>query len=183
METAQHPWLSGLFGDPEIEAILSPEAELSRMLQIEAAWTRTIAPKADAERIAAAILAAPIQPQDLKDGTKRDGLPVPDLIRLLKAQLHKEDQPWLHQGLTSQDVMDTALMISLQDIMPILIARLGTLIDALDALTKRDGERRLMAVTRMQHALPIAVQDKIEACRRPLITLAKQMPVNEGSPA
>ncbi|MDZ7823250.1 MAG: hypothetical protein U5K75_03880 [Ahrensia sp.] len=34
-----------------------------------------------------------------------------------------------------------------------------------------------MAVTRMQHALPIAVQDKIEAWKRPLIRLAEQMPV------
>jgi 3-carboxy-cis,cis-muconate cycloisomerase len=171
----QHPWLSGLFGDPEMAALLSPEAELSRMLRIEAAWTSTIAPKDDAERIANAILTAPIRPEDLAEGTARDGVPVPNLVRLLTAHLEEADQDWVHKGLTSQDVIDTSLMLMLKAALPILTDRLGTLIATLDALTRRDGARSLMAATRMQAALPITTSDRIGAWTHPLLRLSEQM--------
>lgn len=171
-----HPWLSGLFGDPELAAILAPEAELARMLQIEAAWTRVIAPKPDAERVAAAMLAAPIRTEDLKNGTARDGLPVPELVQRLKAHLSQQDHRWLHKGLTSQDVIDTSLMMALQDALPLLAQRLANLSDALSALSERDGSRGLMAATRMQAALPITTSDRIAAWARPLSWLSDQMP-------
>lgn len=172
----QHSWLSGLFGDPEMAALLTPDAELSRMLQVEAAWTSTIAPKEDAERIANAILTAPIRPEDLIDGTARDGLPVPDLVSRLYTHLHEADHRWLHHGLTSQDVIDTSLMLTLQGALPLLISRLEDLIGVLEKLSLRDGERSLMATTRMQAALPITTSDRITAWTRPLLRLSEQMP-------
>ncbi|MEO1701668.1 MAG: 3-carboxy-cis,cis-muconate cycloisomerase [Pseudomonadota bacterium] len=171
----QHPWLSGLFGDPEMAALLSPEAELSRMLRVEAAWTAAIAPKEDEERITNAIMTAPIRPDDLTDGTARDGLPVPDLVRLLKAHLEEADQPCLHKGLTSQDVIDTSLILMLKAALPILTKRIRTLIAALDALNRRDGARSLMAATRMQAALPITASDRIGAWTRPMLRLSDPM--------
>ena len=170
-----HPWLGGLFGDPEMAALLAPEAELSRMLQVEAAWTRAIAPHDAAERIAGAVLTASIRPADLAEGTARDGVPVPDLVRLVKAHLGEADHVWVHKGLTSQDVIDTSLMLMLKAALPILTGRLGTLIAALDSLTRRDGTRSLMAATRMQAALPITVSDRIDAWTRPLPRLSEQM--------
>ena len=171
----QHPWLSGLFGDPEIAALLTPEAELSRMLRVEAAWTKTIAPHDNAERIANAILTAPIRPEDLAEGTARDGVPVPDLVRLLKADLEDSDHDCVHQGLTSQDVIDTSLMLMLKSALPILTERLETLLATLDALNSRDGARSLMAATRMQAALQITASNRIGAWTRPLSRLSEQM--------
>jgi 3-carboxy-cis,cis-muconate cycloisomerase len=172
----QHPWLSGLFGDPELAAILAPEAELSRLLQVEAAWTRVIASRPDAERVASAIFAAPVRPEDLKQGTARDGLPVPELVHRLKAHLPDEDHGWVHQGLTSQDVIDTSLMMALQQALPLLARRLADLCDTLDAVSQRDGARVLMAATRMQPAMPITTSDLIAAWTRPLSRLSDQMP-------
>lgn len=172
-----HPWLSGLFGDPDMAALLSPKADLSRMLRVEAAWTKTIAPTDDAERIANAILTAPIHPEELTDGTARDGVPVPDLVRLLKAHLADVDHDWVHKGLTSQDVIDTSLMLMLKAALPILTTRLETLIASLDALNSRDGARSLVAATRMQPALPITATDRIDAWTRPLIRHTEQMRV------
>lgn len=171
----QHPWLSGLFGAPEIAALLTPEAELSRMLRVEAAWTKTIAPHDNAERIANAILTAPIRPEDLAEGTARDGVPVPDLVRLLKADLEDSDHDCVHQGLTSQDVIDTSLMLMLKSALPILTERLETLLATLDALNSRDGARSLMAATRMQAALQITASNRIGAWTRPLSRLSEQM--------
>jgi 3-carboxy-cis,cis-muconate cycloisomerase len=172
----QHPWLGGLFGTPEMAALLTPEAELSRMLRIEAAWAGTLAPGDDAARIAEAILTAPIRPHDLAQGTARDGLPVPELVRRLKTHLAAADHAWLHTGLTSQDVIDTSLMLMLKSALPIVAARLDALIAALDASTRRDGARPLMAATRMQAALPITASDRIGAWTRPLLGMSRHLP-------
>lgn len=176
MDLWHHPWLSGLFGDTELASILSPEADIGRMLQVEAAWTRTIGCGPEAERIAAAILAVRLRTEDLKDGTARDGLPVPELVRCLKAQIPEEDHKWLHKGLTSQDVIDTSLMIALQDALPVLSQRLFRLSGALSILSERDGARSLMAATRMQAALPIKTSDRIAGWVRPLSRLLEHMP-------
>ena len=55
-----HPWLGALLGDDEARAIWSAEAELARMLRVEAAWSRALgevglADPAMAEAAAAAI--------------------------------------------------------------------------------------------------------------------------------
>lgn len=127
-----HPWLSGLFGDPELSKLLAPEAELARMLEVEAAWSSIIAPDTAKDRLAATILNAPIRPENLRDGMARDGVPVPALVRRLKAALAEDDHQWVHRGLTSQDVIDTSLTLALRDVLPVIEARLTRLITALD---------------------------------------------------
>ncbi len=171
-----HPWLSGLFGDTELSKLLAPEAELARMLEVEAAWSSIIAPDTAKDRLAATILNAPVRPENLRDGMARDGVPVPDLVRRLKAALAEDDHQWVHRGLTSQDVIDTSLTLALRDVLPVIQARLTRLITALDQLTARDGTRTLMGMTRMQPALPITVADRVAGWGRALRHLLDIMP-------
>ena len=56
-----------------------------------------------------------------------DGLPVPELVRCLKAQIYPELHGDIRRGLTSQDVMDTAFVLSLKDILPIFRQGLSAL--------------------------------------------------------
>lgn len=172
---ASHPWLGGLLGDAAIAEVLSPERNLTRMLRIEAAWTQTIAPAPDAERIAALIKAASITPADLAAGTARDGVPVPALVAHLRTMLLEEDHTWLHIGLTSQDVIDTALMLAIGECKPILVERTQQVVAGLDGIAARDGPRKMMAMTRMQPALPISVANRLLAWRRPLADLLHRL--------
>lgn len=180
---AHHPWLGGLLGDAAMAEILSPERDLVRMLRVEAAWTRTIAPAPDAERIAALIEAASISPSDLAAGSAQDGVPVPALVAKLKAALPEEDGRWLHAGLTSQDVIDTALMLTIGECAPLLVERMKETIAALDRVAARDGARHVMAMTRMQPALPITVADRISTWRRPLTHLLDHLEASAESAA
>jgi 3-carboxy-cis,cis-muconate cycloisomerase len=173
---AAHPWLGPLLGDSETAALFAPEADLARMLRIEAAWTRIIAPGDVGERVARKIAGAGIAPADLAAGTARDGVPVPALVALLKSGVAEDDRRWVHRGLTSQDVIDSALVLALQEAMPVIAARLSALLAALDVLAARDGARALMGVTRMQPALPISARARIASWRRPLAGLAEQLP-------
>lgn len=176
-----HPWLGGLFGDDEMSRVLSAEAELARMLAVESAWTRAIGKaqgiSADVyNSLAETIVTAPITPQDLRDGAARDGIPVPALVELIKRDVSADLHPLVHKGLTSQDVMDTSLMLALQRVFPILGSRLGRLLDALGTLNTRFGARSIMGYTRMQAALPITVGDRISGWERPLAVLQDRMP-------
>lgn len=166
-----HPWLGGHFGDEEALRFWSPEMQLSHMLAFEAAWSRALGAcgmvAADqAERDAAAIEALSPDIAGLRAGTAQDGLPVPALVKQLRtAHPHGAS---IHEGATSQDVIDTALSLTIRDHTDLLLARLNALSDALDTLAERFGGNPLMGRTRMQAALPITGADRIATWRLPL---------------
>lgn len=169
MGAATHAWWKGLVGDEEIAAIFAPEAEVQRFLLVEAAWTRALGHSAgasEAEHVAQAIEAAPITPGMLADGVARDGLPIPALVALLRERVNAEHADWVHKGLTSQDVMDTALVLALVDTLRCLSGRLMELDAQLADLKNRFGDATLMAFTRMQPALPTTVGEAIERWRQ-----------------
>ncbi len=102
----------------------------------------------------------------LREGTAQDGLPVPALSRALK-KAAGNDAKAVHAGATSQDVMDSALAMALRDTVALLDERMGALKAALDGLTKRTGDARIMGRTRMQAALPITAAHRIAAWGQP----------------
>ena len=167
-----HPWLGALLGDDEPRTIWSPEAELARMLRVEAAWSRALgeaglADPATAEAAAAAIERHRPDRDALARGTARDGLPIPALVRGLR-DAAGEHAGAVHRGATSQDVLDTALALAIRDTNDLLEARLEAMERALETLGRQHGTARLMGRTRMQAARPIAAGTRIAAWRAPL---------------
>ena len=172
-------WRNDLFGDSEVEAILSPDADVKRMLTVEAAWTRALGQSGaigleQSEDVARRIENASIDHAKLSEGSARDGLPVPTLVQQLKHLLDDVDEALIHSGLSSQDVIDTSLILALNAVLPIIEQRLNDVISALHQLRLRDGQRRLMAHTRMQPALPFRAADRIDNWTRPLLALSEQ---------
>ena len=174
-----HPWLRGLFGDAEAAAIWSPEAQLGHMLAFEAAYSRALeqaglVDAATAEAAARAIETFEPDLADLEAGTMRDGLPVPALVRQLRARCGV-DADAIHRGATSQDVLDTALALTLRATTTLLLSRLDALSDRLGALDAAFGARPLMGRTRMQAAMPITVSDRLAGWRGPLADHAERL--------
>ena len=166
-----HPWLGGLFDDPEARAIWSAERELERYLAFEAAWSRALGRTgrvdADrAERAARAIERWERDPSALRAGTATDGVPVPALVRALR-RAAGDDADAVHAGSTSQDVMDSALAATLRECSDLLEARIGALAGALDALGERFGQTPLTGRTRMQAARPVTARVRIDAWAAP----------------
>ncbi len=169
MSVFEHPWLSGLFADPEMQALWSAEAQLEHMLAFEAAWSRHghiagLWSAEDGAAAAAAVEATSIDPEDLAAGTARDGVCVPDLVRLLRAQAGDA----VHRGATSQDVIDTALARSMVAALDLLSQRVAKVGAGLNDLKGRFGDLPLMGRTRMQSAVEITCSDRIENWRLPL---------------
>ncbi|OWV61264.1 3-carboxy-cis,cis-muconate cycloisomerase [Rhizobium sp. N122] len=170
-----HPFLSGLVGDDEFAPYFSAEADIRAMLSFEAALARAEAahgliPAEAARKITEICAGFSPDLASLRSATARDGVVVPELIKQLRAEIGEEAAKSLHLGATSQDVIDTSLMIRLKAVVFLFTGRLSTIAGALDGLDRRFGRSRLMGHTRMQAAIPISVSDRLDAWRAPLET-------------
>ncbi len=105
----------------------------------------------------------------LKAGVARDGVVLPELVRQLRAAVGTPHDKAVHFGATSQDVIDTGLMLRLKAVIEHFDRQLAALIDAFAVLEDRFGARPLMGKTRMQAAIEISVADRVQAWREPLV--------------
>lgn len=120
--------------DDLVRGMLVVEAELLR------AWADL--ETRDAQAAAAAIEAAELDADALRDGLEADGVVVPELVRQLRASLAAAgvEAPRLHAGATSQDIVDSASMLRARDA---LAAVRADLVDAGTRLQRlADAERR-----------------------------------------
>lgn len=168
-----HPYLSGLLGDEEVASLFSAAAELEAMLAFEVALAKAeavegIVPHEAAHTIAEAARRFSPDVASLRQATARDGVVVPDLVRQLRAAVGEPHGKYVHVGATSQDVIDSSLMLRLARVLPIVGDRLAALDRHLGVLAGQFGSRPLMGRTRMQAAIPITAADRISAWRSPL---------------
>lgn len=169
-----HLWLGGLFADDEASSIWAPRQQLTHMLKFEAAFTRALGhvgsvPANIAGDLADKIEASQIDQDDLNRGCAKDGLPVPALVSQLR-RIAGDHLAAVHTGATSQDVMDTALALTLREFNTVLSVRLLKVISEIAALDERFGEQTVMGRTRMQAALPITVSDRLRTWSQPIQT-------------
>lgn len=164
---------SPLLSDPATRQLFSTEATLEGMLRFEQALTRGLAAcgvveRAAAESALAAMDSFQVDMAALSQGVVRDGLPVPEWTRQLKAHAGASAAAAIHIGATSQDLLDTSQSLALKQVNAILGERLTALLDGLGRLDASFGGNVMMGRTRMQAALPVSVSDRIGLWSRPL---------------
>lgn len=162
-----------LWRDEEIEGLFEPAAEIAALLQFEAALARSQSILGLVTANAAAKiekLCATFSPDmvALERGIARDGMVIPELVGQLRAALPKEHRDALHLRSTSQDAIDTCLILQLRAAIDILETRLGQSLISLEDLSNRFAEVPQMGRTRMQRALPLKAGDRIAAWSAPL---------------
>ena len=191
---ARTPLASVFTGDAEIAALFGAAAEIAAMLRFEAALARaeadvgTLAPDA-AEAIEAAIGGFAPDEAAIRAGMAKDGVPIPVLVKQLRAAVGEAHGGLVHRGATSQDAVDTGLALRLQEVLAILAGRVEALLALLEHLTETQGTTPLMAQTRMQAALPFTAADKLATWARPLAqhrdrlaALKSGLPLQLGGP-
>ena len=163
-----------LFGDPETAALFSDAAQLRAMLRVEAALARVegrlgVIPAAHAERIAEVAESLTIEPADLAPATARDGLPVPALVVALREAVGDEAAGSVHWGATSQDILDSALVLRLRDLLALFESRLAALTETLARQAEAHVGTVTAARTRRRQATPTTLGLKIAGWLVPLI--------------
>lgn len=153
-----------LMVDERVAEIMSDAGYVRRMLDFEAALARAegsvqVIPADAARAINEAI--GTLHADELAelvhavaDGTAKAGTPVISLVKLLTARVEAEGQSFVHWGATTQDVMDTALVLQLRDVFVVFGEGLQALGTALAMLAAEHRDTPMVARTVMQHALP-----------------------------
>lgn len=133
-------------------------ALLAALLRVEVAWARAlvatgIATDAEAAGVAAAAAGLDVDLPALTVATEAAGNPVVPLVELLRAAAGDAGGA-VHRGLTSQDVLDTALVLLARDAVARVRADLVTTGDALAALARTHRDDIAVARTLTQWAVP-----------------------------
>ena len=164
-----------LLQDGEVAELFNDAAEIRAMIRVEAALARVqgelgLIPGVSAREIHRAISEAQIDPASLAAATRRDGVPVPELVAALRAAMgSNEHAQYLHWGATSQYIMDTGLILRLQGICDLLEQRLKILLQALADKADVHAELPMAARTRAQIATPTCFGAVIAAWGSPLL--------------
>ncbi len=153
-----------MFGAPAMRAVFGDLAFLARCTEVEAALARAQARlgviPADAaapiSRAAAAIVEHPetLDLARLKRETENVGYPILPLVRQL-ADHTGEAGRWLHWGATTQDIMDTAVVLQIRAGLELIEQDLTAVRGHLADLARRHRDTPMAGRTHLQHALPI----------------------------
>jgi 3-carboxy-cis,cis-muconate cycloisomerase len=152
--------LSGLFSHGPVAVQTSDVALLQAMLDVEVALMRAlakagIAPAQAATEVAKAADASAFDVAAIGRGTADKGTPVPAMLSALRSRLSDEAAAHLHQGATSQDVVDTGLMLVAQRALAPMLDELGAAADACAQLAERHRSTLAPGRTLLQQALPL----------------------------
>jgi len=168
------PMFSQLYGDTEVRALFSDSADVRAMLLVEGSLANVqgemgIIPLEAALYIHRSSMEVQIDPAGLAGGMGSAGVPVPALVDAFrKAMEAPEHAQYIHWGATSQDIVDTALILRLRQYLGILDRRLGALIAALTTKAKENRDVVMAARTRSQMSTPTTFGAKIATWVTPL---------------
>ena len=141
-----------LFGTPKMSTTFSPEAQVRGMLAFEAALARAearagIIPREAADAIAATCRVELFDAAALYREAALAGTPAIPLVRRLSARVGGDAQKFVHWGATSQDALDTALMLQMRDGLDLLVDGLyGVCAAWRQAQALRERRERTLAV-------------------------------------
>ncbi|WAC53573.1 lyase family protein [Gordonia sp. SL306] len=149
-------------GDHHAGDILTDVAILDAMLQVESAWSAALVKAGIAPTDAVVSvdtlrgLIADGDIEGIAEEAESGGNPVIPLVRRLRDGLGSSTVgTWLHRGLTSQDVIDTALMLCIAVGFDAVRIELDAQVGALLHLADDHRHTRLVARTLTQHAVPM----------------------------
>ena len=117
--------LGPLLGDAEIAACFSDAAAVDAMAAFEVGLARAEAqhgaiPLAAAEKIAAKAQGFVADYREMGQSTAASAVPTIALVQQMRAYINDEASAYLHWGATSQDVIDTALVLRLRSVLEVL---------------------------------------------------------------
>ena len=152
-----------VLGDADVAAHFSGRAQLQGMLDVEAALAAAeaavgVVPPSCVDPIRAAARAELYDPARIAVEATGTGNPVIPVVRHLTARVAQADAAaahFVHWGATSQDVLDTGLVLQLRAAVPTVIDHLGRGVRAAAAHARRHAGATMAGRTWLQQATPV----------------------------
>src|SRR6059058_3078779 len=163
MSTSLSPLLAPMLSSGAMRVVCDDLACLQHMLDFEAALARAeaatgVIPETAVSPIARACKASSFDLAALADAATRAGNLAIPLVKALTAEVAGTDANaarYVHWGATSQDVIDTAVMLTLRAAIDALLPDLDRAIAGFAALARQHRNTAIVARTWLQHALPM----------------------------
>ena len=163
MSTSLSPLLAPMLSSAAMRTVCHDATYLQHMLDFEAALARAeaatgVVPASAAGPITNACKAEAFDLSALAEAATRSGNLAIPLVKALTANVARADADaarYVHWGATSQDVIDTAAMLTLRAAIDALIPDLDRAIAGFAKLAKQHRATAMVARTWLQHALPM----------------------------
>jgi 3-carboxy-cis,cis-muconate cycloisomerase len=163
MSTSLSPLLAPMLSSAAMRAACDDVAYLQHMLDFEAALARAeaataVIPTSAAGPIEKACKAEKFDSAALAEAATRSGNLAIPLVKALTAEVAKADSDaarYVHWGATSQDVIDTATMLTLCAGIDALLPDLDRAVTGFAKLARQHRDTPMVARTWLQHALPM----------------------------
>lgn len=167
--------LAGLFDSGEVARLFSASAEVRALLVIEGSLAkvqgeRGVIPDLSGAAIHRASMEVQIDAGALKDETALNGVSVPALVGLFREEMQApEHAQFVHWGATSQDIIDSALMLRLRQAVGLLRDDLDRVLRALVGMARDHAKTPIAARTYGQQAAPTSFGAVVAAWGWPLL--------------
>ncbi|RNM17021.1 lyase family protein [Nocardioides pocheonensis] len=166
-------------GDERAGELFGQGAFLAAMVRVESAWLGALVTAGIAPTRARADLDTVVGPADLAGisaAAESGGNPVIALVDLLRTRGgDAEAASWIHRGLTSQDVVDTALMLCARDAVGSVLAECDQQAERLAHLADLHRGTVMAGRTLTQHAVPITFGLKVARWLEGLLDAREQL--------
>lgn len=153
------------FGTPRMREIFEDRTLISKYVEVEVALARAearcgVIPGEAAEEIAARSSVDRIDLDLMRHETEIVGYPILPLVHQL-AKMCGEAGRFVHWGATTQDIMDTAVVLQLRDALEVVESELADLRRILVRLAKQYRDTPMAGRTHLQQALPVTFGYKV----------------------
>lgn len=171
-----------LFTPGDVGRLFTDTAETRAMLLVEGALAKAqgalgVIPQESAAAIGRAVVEVALDPGSIRKATGQNGVPVPGLVAAFRDEMNApEHAQYVHWGATSQDIMDSALMLRLRQALALIEDDLKLAVQALAKLARGHAELPMPARTYGQHATPTSFGAVAAAWGTPLLDLMAELP-------
>lgn len=175
------PLFSRLFATGEAGRLFSDSAAVRAMLLVEGALAKAqgnlgIIPELSAAAIHRASMEVQIDPGAIAEATGANGVSVPGLVAAFRAEMNApEHAAYVHWGATSQDIIDTALMLRLRQALALAEADLREIITTLGKAANEHAHLPMVGRTYSQHATPTTWGAVLASYGSPLADALEQL--------
>jgi 3-carboxy-cis,cis-muconate cycloisomerase len=147
------------FGTPRMREVFSDISLISRYAEVEIALAKAeascgVIPQQAADEIAARTDVAAFDFDLLRYETDIVGYPILPLVHQMAKQCGESGR-YVHWGATTQDIMDTALVLQLREGLSIVESDIAALRETLADLARRYRDTPMAGRTHLQQALPV----------------------------
>lgn len=148
-----------IFGAPKMRAIFSDERTLAAYVRAEIALAAAqgklgVIPREHADAIVKNAASVALDRHKLKEEAENVGYPILGLVRQLSEKLGEAGRS-VHWGATTQDIMDTGVVLQVRDALALVEDDIGAIRKALAGLAAKYRDTPMAGRTHLQQALPV----------------------------